>query len=195
MSQVNVMSLPGFLPIIALLVGAATEEAAGQEVIIAAGDALPQVRVTTSLADARGILSVADYDEIQVAVSRDSTVGFVTEITRTLGGAGSRVAFVGAQDTLGHEAVLVMREGYVGELRLRPSNERHFAQTITAIQPVAVDLVVDPETPMSTVTWIQNQLVESGVRRVISRVRYSWRASQARRRSASSPADGSSSAW
>lgn len=195
MSQSNVMSLPRVLPAIALLFGAATGEMAGQEVIIAVDDALPQVRVTTSLADARGILSVADYDEIQVAVSRDSTMSFVTEITRTLGGAGSRVVFVGAQDTLGHEAVLVMREGYVGELRLRPSNERHFAQTITAIQPVAVDLVVDPETPMSTVTWIQNQLIESGVRRVISRVRYSWRASQARRRSASSPADGSSSAW
>ena len=166
MSQANVMSLPRFLPVIAFLAFAAAEEAAGQEVIIAAGDALPQVRVTTSLADARAILSVAGYDEIQVAVSRDSTMGFVTEITRALGGAGSRVAFVGAQDTLGHEAVLVMREGYVGELRLRPSNERHFVQTITAIQPVAVDLVVDPETPMSTVTWIQNQLVESGVRRV-----------------------------
>ena len=195
MSHANVMSLPRFMPVIAFLFGAAAEETAGQEVIIAAGDALPQVRVTTSLADARGILSIAGYDEIQVAVSRDSTMGFVTEITRVLGGAGSRVAFVGTQDTLGHEAVLVMREGYVGELRLRPSNERHFAQTITAIQPVAVDLVVDPEAPMSTVTWIQNQLIESGVPRVISRVRYSWRASQARRRSASSPADGSSSAW
>lgn len=165
-SQANVMSLPRFLPVIALLFGAAAEGTAGQEVIIAADDAPPRIRVTTSLADAAAILALAGYSEIQVSVSPDSAMGLVTEITRALGGAANRVAFVDTQDTLGHEAVLVMREGYVGELRLRPTNERHFAQTITAIQPISVDLIVDPETPMSTVTWIQYQLVESGVRRV-----------------------------
>ncbi|MYA34649.1 MAG: hypothetical protein F4164_07725 [Gemmatimonadales bacterium] len=146
------------------------EETAGQDVIIAVDDAMPEIRVTTSLADAQGILSVAGYDEIRVSVSRDSAVSLVTEITHILS-AANRVAFVDTQDTLGYEAVLVMRDGDIGELRLRPMDQRHFAQTITAIMPVAVDVVVDPETPLSTVAWIQDQLVNGGVGQVYVRMR------------------------
>lgn len=164
--RVNMTLLFKFLLIIACFVEGAAGETAGQDAIIRVDDALPEIRLTTSLADARGILSVAGYDEIQVAVSRDRAMSFVTEITRSLS-AGNRVVFGGMQDTISNEAVLVMGDGYVGELRLRPLNRRHFAQTITAIRPTAVDLIVDPETPMGTVIWIQDQLMESGVGLVV----------------------------
>lgn len=42
---------------------------------------------------------------------------------------------------------------------------------INVVGQSAADLVVNPETPVSTVAWIQDQLIGSGVRQVHVRTR------------------------